>query len=171
MAGPGVGVLFRTPASGPVELEARSLISTLSADVQGDSFSLADRPFILGFGEEHPGELQELGETTLPRHLGWMPQGTMWLAAMCNGLEDHRLLAEVCLAIAERLDGIVDYGGVLRFDPLAQRLPSVLTQAYEFPPRYEGTLLAVPHGRLLVHYSDCAFLRWWMQQAEFRMVK
>lgn len=171
MAGPSVGILFRTPTLGAVESEVRSLIPSLAADAQGDGFRLGDRPFILGFGEGYPGELEELGETTLPRHLGWMPEGAMWLAAMCNQIEDHRLLAEVCLAIAERLDGIVDYGGVLRFDPLAQRLPSVLTQAYEFPPRYDGTLLAVPHGRLLVHYSDCAFLHWWMQQAEFRMVK
>ena len=170
MAGPSASVLVPTnPDNAQIE-EVTSFVAAISSSREGDDFWVSDtrpiggqycgeeRPFILGLElltdavESGEYEVSELDE--LQRVLGWRPLGAIGIAAMCNGKEDHRILAEICCCLAERFGGLVDFGAELGH----------VTKA-------EGA----SWGRFEVidgiAYGDAAFLRRWMNHRFFHMVK
>lgn len=81
-------------------------------------------------------------------------QTAVTVAAMCNDVDDHRVLAELCLHLATGATGVVDYGGLL------PRLPSD-------PSTLAGRCVALDS----CHYSDTEFLEAWMSHPDFRLVK
>lgn len=177
MAGPVASILLRSALAPADQSRIIADLTQLATHIDGDSFWLGDdHPFIVAFGEDYPGELDELDDTGLPSLLGWRPQGILTFIAMCNGDRDHELLAELCIRFAEQLDGLIDFGGQLRIGP-------DLGGASPFPPRridgpegLPGVLYAAayPTARgpyATSHCSDAAFLRAFLHHPRFRMVK
>lgn len=138
----------------------RRLIEERSNHLDSNDFWIDDRPFILIPGTEYEGQLEEYTEVGLCDLLGWTVEATVTVCAMCNQIQDHRLLGEFCLNIAKLLGGIIDFGGEL---PLGRA-------------QHRGALYGFPQvGNSgcpwTWHIGDIDFLAWWLEQPNFRLVK
>lgn len=167
MAGPVASVLVRVKLTDEQATSLRDGIRRIADSVNGSDFWLKQRPFILMVGPEYPGAMSEVLENGLPELLGWLPEDVVTFAAMCNGEEDHRLLAQLCIDLAEKHAGIVDFGGHLSIDPRARNHEPGKAVRIENPSGVLGTLFATSCS----HYGDVAFVRSWLRHADFRMVK
>ncbi|NHZ33669.1 hypothetical protein F0185_08710 [Massilia sp. CCM 8692] len=118
------------------------------------SYAGEGRPFILFSESIDAGTADAIAALT-----GWYPAQGIGFAAMCNGDEDHRILAELALWLAGRLSGYVDMGG----EPdLPAGLPG---NAHALP--YDTASGWEAHATLL----DPTALAAWMRCQAFRMVK
>lgn len=88
--------------------------------------------------------------------LGFQPSTTVHAFAYGNAPADHRLLAELALAVARRYDGLVDFGGSLG-DNVTARRGWLVSLPYE----WSGTF----------HIGDADFLDAWMEDPRFHMVE
>jgi len=167
MAGPVASVLVQAKLTDERVTSLRDGIQRIADSVNGSDFWLKQRPFILIVGPEYPGEMSEVLENGLPELLGWSPEDIVTFAAMCNGDEDHRLLAQLCIDLAEMHAGIIDFGGHLSIGPRPESDQPGKAVRVENPAGVVGTLFATSCS----HYGDVAFARSWLQHADFRMVK
>jgi len=162
MAGPAASILLRNPIDLDKKAQIRTYISDRSEVVDGDDFWIDGRPFVVIFGEEYHGELDEYREQ-LQDVLPWKPTDIFSLIAMCNQPRDHRLLGELCLHFCGQLDGLIDFGGDTGISPTGNR-------------KFRGLLLRVPYDTAAGHQAFCqcgdaAFLEWYLTQPDFKMVK
>jgi hypothetical protein len=107
-------------------------------------------------------------------------QGVVFFAAR-SGEAYHRVLAELCLAVAEEFGGIVSFGGALeprRYDTysIEAEWSTVAPYSDAMLAGMPGTLVARPYqtGRdttWVAHYGDATFLRAWMKHPLFHMIK
>jgi Family of unknown function (DUF6368) len=176
MAGPTASVLLQARLEADGQARCRAHIAGVASKMQGDDFWIGGRPFILRFGEEYAGEFDELAASGLPDVLGWAPVDAIGFAAMCNGEDDHRSLAELCLRFARQWDGLVDFCGTI----VAPDAPSSTTGR---PPARRdnvqdlaGVLLTTwyetANGMFASsQYGDAALLSSWLEHERFRMVK
>ena len=164
MAGPTCSILHSVSLA--VTGLVNELIGLVAVHRDGDSFDVKDtrpisgsyrgegRPFLLFkelIDEEESGEIERVLEWTSVNQIGF--------AAMCNRAEDHRILAEMALWLAERLSGYVDLGGELPFPPM---LPGkIFSVSYVTASGLQGQYMII----------DVTALRAWMSCPEFRMVK
>jgi len=157
MAGPTASVIFQTPLSTTQIESIEERIANLSEEVQGADFWVKGRPFIWNQGEEFDGEFDELEYL---KYTGWKPHDQILLIAMCNGREDHRILADLCLLISREFSGRIDFGGqLIGVDDAAP-----------------GSLWAIPYDTYLGETTtndigDVEFLQWWSTQSNFHMIK
>lgn len=161
MAGPTCSVL--SPAMSRPGSSADALVGLVASVRDGDSFWVHDtrpiggtytgagRPFLLFREPRGEGELR-----ALEKAIGWMPAQEIGLAAMTNTKDDHRILAELAIWLAERDSGLVDFGG---------DLPPV-SQVVEQPSSEVGQ-----PSFAVAHIADPRSLRAWLLSSEFRMVK
>jgi hypothetical protein len=191
MAGPTASILLRSPLTPADRSRILAELSGLDVSLRGGSgmregdngFWLGDEhPFIVILREEdpyYPDELEDfadLDEHGLPTLLGWRPQDRLGFAAMCNGDEDHVLLAELCIRFAEQLDGVIDFGGDLSVGPdLSGPSPSP-ARRIDAPEGLAGVLYAAVYKSVAgtyatCHYGDAAFLRAFLGHPQFRMIK
>ncbi|WP_438038266.1 DUF6368 family protein [Sorangium sp. So ce128] len=145
----------------------RSAISRIADDVRGDDFWVDRRPFILTVGPEYPEAISEVLEAGLPKVLGWSPEDVVSFAAMCNDDEDHRLLARLCIDLAEAEGGVIDFGGSLAIGLQLDGLQDDKPVRIENPGGVTGVLFVTARS----HYGDAALARSWLRHASFRMVK
>jgi hypothetical protein len=142
------------------------LLRLLGATLDRESFVVSDtrsiggtyqgdaRPFLMGYEERDSEERAEA-----ERILGWAASSDIGLAAMCNGPEDHRILAEIALWLAERLAGYIDLGGDLSFPT---DLPGkVFHVPYAIDDGSQGWCTVV----------DAPALRAWLRCPQFEMIK
>ncbi|MGW3143395.1 DUF6368 family protein [Streptomyces sp. NPDC001177] len=80
------------------------------------------------------------------------------LAAGSSGPANHRMLGHLTLALARRLDALIDFDGMLD----APELPGLLAQV---------SYGADDDGRGLRQVGDAEFLAAWLWQPQFRMIK
>lgn len=120
----------------------------------GGSYQGIERPFILC---REPRDSEEIGviEASLGRELS----SEVGLAAMCNGDEDHQILAEIAIWLSERLSGYIDLHGTKKF-----------------PANLPGRICLIPYETASGHQAEYAVtdttaLRAWLSCTEFRMVK
>lgn len=133
--------------------------------------------------EENVLALEAMESQAIIQGFGFLPEQEIQLDAYCNGPQDHRILGLLALAIAERFDGIIDFGGVL-FPPLTDG-------PYDFiwGPKWEdaepfsrklidsmpGVAIAVPYTTVsrtwVYHVADTTFMRAWLAQPHFHMIK
>jgi hypothetical protein len=144
-------------------LSADDLIGLVAGVREGDSFWVNDtrpiggayagegRPFLLFWEAREERELQAIEKAT-----GWMPAQEIGLAAMVNTEQDHRILAELAIWLAERHSGVVDLGG---------EVPLVSQAVHESLSSSGEDLTAVAH----IARPDA--LRAWLGSPDFRMVK
>lgn len=124
----------------------------VGSDYRGDG-----RPFALLMGA--PSFL-DLDPDDIEAELGFLPAEELAVSALANAPDDHRILACLCIHLAELFGGMIDYGG-----PLPDTAAEVA----------EGTFhgfwyRAVAGNRAENHVVDPAFLRGWLRHPEFCMM-
>lgn len=176
MAGPTASLLLPALSSEERRTRIRREVERNANLLDGDDFWVEGRPFILSFGEEYEGELNDIIEAGLPSVLGWRPQDLLRLAAMCNDPVDHRILAQLLLRLAQILGGVIDFGGSVLPEPSLDGPTPSLPARVEAPAGLAGVVFATSYaieaGRYgTCQYGDPAFLEAWLQHSTFRMVK
>ena len=202
MAGPIASVLFATaiaPSWRATLDEIIDLVGSKGEDgsiwvrttrpISG-SYEGTGRHFLVGEAYDNerpwaeevwPAEVEEAPDAFFKRTFGLVPDEDITLAAMPNGSEDHRILGELAICVAERLGGIIDLGGliVLRERPFDDMRgdPWFIMQAKieAVTASMPGKAVACPYearwGVWASHVVDTEFLRAWMHHPEFRMNK
>lgn len=201
MAGPVAQVLFATAVAASWQATLDEMIVSVSRGHReedrfwvtttrpiGGSYEGESRPFVVSVGTELPWEedglLGEAGGAAAlyERPFGLCPDNGVTLIAMCNQPEDHRVLGELSLALAERLGGIIDMDGLIvpRAVPYAvwRDAPwsAVRPDVEAFTAAMPGKAVAIPYQtwggeEWATHTVDTAFLRAWLRHPEFRMIK
>ena len=201
MAGPVAQVLFATAAAASWRSKLDEIIDLVrSGDREDDRFWVGTtqpiggsyegegRPFVVSVGTELPreedGVLGEVGGTPAlyERPFGLRPDNGVTLIAICNQPEDHRVLGELALVVAERLGGVVGLDGLIvpRAVPYEEWLeaswPAMRPVVEAFTAAMPGRAVAIPYSTVgghewACHTVDCAFLRAWLRHPEFRMIK
>ena len=153
----------------------------------GGSYEGEGRPFLVGIGTELPWEedvLTEGGETPAfyEHPFGLCPDMGVTLCAMSNQPEDHRILGELALAVAERLGGIIDLCGLI----VPRKVPfedwhgaawsAMQPEVEAFTAAMPGKAVAIPYMTIserewASHTVDAEFLRAWLCHPEFHMIK
>ena len=98
--------------------------------------------------------------------LDWMPTCELAAWINCSRPRDHKVLGWFCTELATRFDGMIDLGGTL---PLPDRedwsrfglAGRVVEASYSIDANRSGR----------VHLVDPGFLRTWMLQPQFHMIK
>jgi len=200
MGGPSAGVLLRRRLSAAQHAELEQMLRSLgersdgSADLSvqttipiGGDYHSAGKPFGVHVNElvseENVLALEEMESQAIIQGFGFLPEQEIQLDAYCNGPQDHRILGLLALAIAERFDGIIDFGGLL-FPPLTPN-----QKEFIWEPRWEdaepfsrklidsmpGVAIAVPYTTVsrtwVYHVADTTFMRAWLAQPHFHMIK
>ena len=206
MGGPSAGVLFAKSAVpnwqevidgvisclGSVEPDGTIQVSTTLA--LGGSYVGIGRPFFIGSGvdeqiaaEELLADCGALG-TRYETDFGVRPDAEIGLDAFVNDSEDHRILGEITLALARRLEGIIDMGGLIV--PFSTyKAAQLLRGAFErihwsdvklgvesFTDALPGIAVARPYRvnierEWASHTVNMEFLQAWLQHPEFHMIK
>lgn len=168
MAGPVCVVLVRQIEGDPERVALDELIRLVGNYREGEDFWVDDTSAI---GGTYCGELQPfIGSLDSPEHepddlvaldstFGWVPTRAVTLSAMCNGTVDHRILGEMILWLAVKLDGIVDFCGQLDLPP------STLGRVAKLP------YLSFGGEQHFSVFADQEALRSWLQSPSFHMVK
>ena len=121
----------------------------------GGTYVGEGRPFIL---LAEPRDAEDL--SAIAAAVGWTPLQEIGLAAMCNGAEDHRILAEMAFWLSDQLSGVVDLNGEIPFiSAMGCQSASVADQTF-LGGHVGCSSIASPDG-----------LRAWLGSAGFRMVK
>lgn len=186
MGGPGASILLRSAPSADDRSRFEADLAEIASSIEGSYFWLGDdHPFLFTLDdgrdpyaiepEEFSRELESIAKSGLPTLLGWRPQGILMFAAMCNRDRDHELLAELCIRYAEQLDGLVDYHGALALGPDLSGPSPAPPRRIDAPSGLPGVLYAATYraveGYGTCHYSDAAFLRAFLHDPRFRMIK
>jgi len=117
------------------------------------------QPFFLEIDSADVGPIE--GLTSAAPRLGFTPAQTLLVVALAGGDVDHRLLACAALALLERLGGVVALDGDLDAYLRARRLPPA--------PRSPGLRFRFePDATDVV---DATWLRAWLQDPHFRLIK
>ena len=157
MAGPTASVIVPQVLDERTVLEIAGIIESTADRVDGRDFAVSGHPFIWSHGEEYDGEFSECDYSTA---VGWRPKDQILLIAMCNQPEDHVILADLCIKISEKIGGLIDFGGTLQ---LSGSETSGRLHRIGFDSSHGGTGYC--------HIGDIEFLKGWISQPEFRMVK
>jgi len=176
MAGPVASVLLPTKLTEARKTLLRSDIARIATDVRGDDFWVDGRPFILGVGPESVEQLTEIAESGIAGVLGWLPRDVVSFSAMSKSDQDHRILAELCIGLAEREAGVIDFGGWLAIGPTLDESVQSKPLRVENPAGMSGVLFAASYQTVsgafaTTHYGDATFVRSWLQHPDFYMVK
>jgi hypothetical protein len=110
---------------------------------------------------------------------GRVPRAAVGVRAMTKGSDAYRVLAELALAIAERLDGVVDFNGLLLPNEGWHEHPpweEIKAVAARYLIGLPGKVVAIPYelgnGRVWGgHVGDATFLRAWLGHPDFHMIK
>ncbi|MGV9267242.1 DUF6368 family protein [Kitasatospora sp. NPDC003701] len=129
--------------------------------------------FFLAEDEEMPAEDEDYSAFSRP------PVQGLVVGAGCSGLVNHVLLGHLALALARRLDALVDFGGLLSSRPAVGEdtgNEAVLARARVLASAFPGRLAEVSYdtwggGRWLRHVGDVEFLQAWLQHPDFHLIK
>ena len=176
MAGPTAAVLVPSKLT---ELHRSAVRTRLGCGApSGDhaEFRMEGEPFIVGFASTHAEKLSVGDANDLLQVLGWMPQDEVSFAAMCNDPKDHRLLARLCVELAEDTGGIIDFHGALGIGPHVDGETPGKPVRVSKPEGLDGVLWATAYKTVsgsfaTGHYGDAAFVRSWLADPRFHMVK
>ncbi|MFJ1708792.1 DUF6368 family protein [Kitasatospora sp. NPDC088346] len=129
--------------------------------------------FFLSEDEEMPAEDEDYSAFARP------PVQGLVVGAGCSGSVNHVLLGHLALALARRLDALVDFDGLLSSHPAAGDdvgSEAVLARARVLASAFPGKLAEVSYdtgggGRRLRHVGDVEFLQAWLQHPDFHLIK
>jgi hypothetical protein len=188
VAGPYAEVLLWDPVSEDRARVLRDLVASVTLSGYADPFQVfTTRPIGGSYeGESLPFDIEPdnldeeaVDPVAVEAAFGRIPRGSVFLSAGMNGTDSHRILAELALAIAERLDGIIDFCGLLApfrglFD--SRTWDETQTDAADHLAGLPGKVVVIPYetgvgGTWGAHVGDITFLRAWLDHPAFRMVK
>ena len=66
MAGPTASILLRTSITRDDESRIHADLARLATHIEANDFWLDDQPFLVAFGEDYPGELDDIADQGLP---------------------------------------------------------------------------------------------------------
>ncbi|MGF6229413.1 hypothetical protein QFZ27_003368 [Inquilinus ginsengisoli] len=127
MAGPTLEILLWQPFSADRVQLLRDLVAAVTCSLDEDPLQVVTtRPLGGSFDGNFDG-YPSLPFLVEPENLdggrddladieaafGCVPLAAVGVCAMTKGSDAHRVLAELALAIAERLDGVIDFNGLL----------------------------------------------------------
>ncbi|NEA77231.1 DUF6368 family protein [Streptomyces sp. SID13588] len=129
--------------------------------------------FFLSEDEEIPTEDEDYSAFSRP------PMQGLIVAAGCSGSVNHVLLGHLTLALARRLDALVDFDGLLSSRPAAgddTGNEAVLARARALESALPGRVMEVSYdtgggGRWLRHVGDLEFLEAWLRHPDFHLIK
>jgi hypothetical protein len=124
-------------------------------EIGGSQNDVEGRPFGFNLGDTgfDDDELKAVEKV-----LGYVPEDAIHAYAYANAKIDHRMLAELAAYFAAQFHGLIDFGGNLgNIAARAGRLFSIPYAAGSIPPTF--------------HVSDLAFLKEWLHDPAFHMVK
>ncbi|MEU2623031.1 DUF6368 family protein [Streptomyces sp. NPDC007157] len=129
--------------------------------------------FFLSVDEETPAEDEDYSSFFRP------PAQGLVVGAGCSGPVNHMLLGHLTLALACRLDALVDFDGLLSSRPGTGEdtgTEAVLARARALASALPGKLSEVSYdtgggGRWLRHVGDVEFLQAWLQHPHFHLIK
>jgi len=175
MAGPTSAVLLGSIPSETELAEIQNIIEKLSTRIEGTDFwvvttipingtadisSLIEaRPFILELEEltadgfYTASKLSQIESFSHTR-----PVFCLTLSAMCSHQVDHRILGDLTLYLANKLNGIIYFDGKLDSAKIAG---------------YQGRTRAIDTEEAEAAYSICdtEFMKWWLCSPNFKMIK
>lgn len=170
MAGPGCSVLLEFI---PDLSLIYAIIDNIAGKRQGNDFSINTHSVFPDTSQQKSFSV-ELSEITPDYHgysqeeitqikttTGFKPKFDVSLYAMSNDNESHKILGMLCFKIAEATNGIIDFGGQLN------NLPKTLPNGKLFSIPYHTTVNDVAQ----YHIGDAEFLKFWLSQENFRLVK
>ena len=175
MAGPTSSVLFETIPSELTWGEIENVILKISDKVEGNDFRVSTTKPINGtvekidgrpFGiEKHEIDLEyyEYSEEEIlmiKDYVGFDPKFDLGIYAMCNREIDHKILGELTLYLAEKFDGLIDFGGQISAKP-----KNFKGRTWEIPYETSGGMTAV------YNIADVDFMKDWLNSKNFRMLK
>ncbi|MFD3851415.1 DUF6368 family protein [Streptomyces microflavus] len=129
--------------------------------------------FFLSEDEEMPAEDEDYLAFSRP------PVQGLIVGAGCSESVNHVLLGHLTLALARRLDALVDFDGLLGGHRTAGEDTSneaVLARARALASELPGRLAEVSYdtgggGRWLRHVGDVEFLEAWLRHPDFHLIK
>lgn len=132
-------------------------------------------PFHLG-----PASLEDYQELGFPG-LASPPIVELTLFSYCSGRQNHLALGHLALALANRFDALIDFGGLLGYrfslhdvdaEEEAVRLAEARALVSSLPGRvWEMPYAAYGGGSWYSHVGDRDFLRAWLGHPDFHMIK
>lgn len=193
MGGPAAGVLLRRVPQDDEILAPRAWLATAA-----DFYDASDSAYAKDGSSSRPG--QQRWATSLPEAdvleesrcfslipqaeysgdscyapadwvrisyaLGWMPTCELSVGIECSRPKHHKVLGWLCAELATRFDGMIDLGGTLPL-PNRDQWGSV-----GLAGKVVETVYDLEHGRTAaVHIVDAEFLRFWLLQPQFHMIK
>jgi Family of unknown function (DUF6368) len=173
MAGPTSSVLLRiTPDSSTIALVYK-VIDDLATKRTDDDFHInstlasSDKEELRPFGVELnsiTSDYYNYSESELKlieEKFKFYPKYDIGLYAMCNDIADHKILGQLTLKIAEAVDGIIEFGGRLNENKIKHVKGKICGIDYE-----------TASGRIAQHHvSDIEFMRNWLVDKNFYMIK
>ncbi|MGW2684595.1 DUF6368 family protein [Streptomyces sp. NPDC001414] len=129
--------------------------------------------FFLSEDEEMPAEDEDYSAFAHP------PVQGLVVGAGCSGPVNHLVLGHLALALARRLDALVDFDGLLTSHPTAgddTGNEAARARARALASALPGRLAEVSYdtgggGRWLRHVGDVEFLQAWLRHPDFHLVK
>lgn len=88
------------------------------------------------------------------------PVFDLGIYAMSNREIDHKILGEITLYLAEKFNGLIDFGGNLSI-----RTANMKGEVWEIP--YETSVGMTE----IYHVADVDFMKEWLNHQDFRMIK
>ncbi|MFF6903737.1 DUF6368 family protein [Streptomyces hydrogenans] len=161
----------------PVEAKASGDVDFWVRDASAlglQAFEPADvGVFFLSEDEEIPAEDEDYSAFSRP------PVQGLIVGAGCSGSVNHVLLGHLTLALARRLDALVDFDGLLSGHSIAGDDTSneaVLARARALASDLPGGLVEVSYDtgggdRWLRHVGDVESLEAWLQHPDFHLIK
>ncbi|WP_329571115.1 DUF6368 family protein [Kitasatospora sp. NBC_01266] len=129
--------------------------------------------FFLSEDEEMPADDEDYSAFSR------QPVQGLVVGAGCSGSVNHVLLGHLALALARRLDALVDFDGLLSSRPVAgddTGNEAVLARARVLASVLPGNVAEVSYdtgggGRWVRHVGDAEFLQAWLQHPDFHLIK
>ncbi|WP_150234514.1 DUF6368 family protein [Streptomyces filamentosus] len=160
----------------PVEAKAGGTLDFWVEDGSVVGFPVPDPTgvgvFFLTEDQETPGEDEDYSALSRP------PVQGLVLGAGCSGPANHRLLGHLALALARRLEALVDFDGVLGSSASCGDTDEGASpdRARALVAVLPGRVVEVPYetgdgGRGVRHVGDAEFLAAWLRHPDFHLVK
>lgn len=175
MAGPTASILFNQIPSDIIWMKIEKIIKSISSHVEGNDFwvistkpiqgnisTLKGRPFSLekrkidsNYYEYSKNQISLIADLT-----GFYPKFDLGIYAMVNTKNDHKILGELILYIADKFNGLIDFGGQLSNPPM-----NLKGKIWEIPYESSEKIIGI------FHLADPDFLRQWLKNSKFEMIK
>lgn len=173
MAGPVASVLLDIIPSKNILKEIEEIIQKISDKVNNDDFWIIDTGFINGTVKIKEGRPFGIKKKKIDLEFDYSKEEILWIKkyvnfnpvfdigilAMCNREIDHRILGELTLYLAEKFNGLVDFGRQIK------QFDNVEGKKWEVPYR------TIDNEIEFYNITDVVFMKNWLENKNFRMIK